>query len=91
MYNLSSKTKIDKRTFAMSYIRVLTFVFLFVRADGVCNVDNHHPKDGGYYVEGIAAISAKVNSSLANNCRFNNTTSEMYFISNINQLKITAN
>jgi hypothetical protein len=28
---------------------------------------------------------------LANNCRFNNTTSEMYFISNINQQKITAN
>lgn len=43
--------------------------------NGVCNVDDHHPEDGGYYLEGIAGIVAgEIDPNSPNNRRYDNAT-----------------
>lgn len=38
----------------------LVHVWTYSAVEGVCNEDEHHPENGGYFIEGIAGFGSTV-------------------------------
>lgn len=51
-----------------------TTLLLTTKVRAACNEDSHHPENGGYFVEGIAGISAEIDPNSSNNRRYDNAT-----------------
>jgi uncharacterized surface protein with fasciclin (FAS1) repeats len=42
--------------------------------EGVCNEDEHHPINGGYFIEGINGFSSELDTSISSNRKLHNST-----------------